>query len=61
MKVSKVVQMMDRNDERLLGRWASEPGNQGGEDTTLEFKVGGQLDYTTHGTDTDQIMLLTYQ
>jgi hypothetical protein len=55
-----MIQIMDRNEERLLGRWTSEPGNPGSEDVALGFKEGGQLVYTIHTIETDQIMILTY-
>lgn len=50
---------MELNDSSLLGKWSCEPG--GGEDTTLEFKEGGQLEYTICGTEKDQKIFLTYR
>lgn len=50
---------MGLNERSLLGKWFSEPG--GGEDTTLEFKEDGRLDYTIHGVEKDQKIFLTYR
>lgn len=50
---------MELNDRSLLGKWSSEPGS--GEDTTLEFKEGGRLDYTICGAEKDQKIFLTYR
>lgn len=46
-------------ENRLLGKWSSESGS--GEDTTLEFKEGGWLEYTICGSQKDQKIFLTYQ
>lgn len=50
---------MEFNDRSLLGTWSSAPGSS--EDTTLEFKEDGRLDYTIHGTEKDQKIFLTYR
>lgn len=52
--------MMNHYDQMLRGKWSSEPGDQSSA-ATLEFKVGGQLDYTVHGDDKDQKIFLTYR
>lgn len=49
----------------LIGRWVSDPddasGMAGFGRATLEFRPSGQLVYTIHADDRDQIMLLTYR
>lgn len=50
---------MEINDRSLLGKWSSEPSS--GEDTTLEFKEGGRLEYTICGAEKDQKIFLTYR
>lgn len=47
----------------LIGRWVSDPEdkNQLYGNVTLDFKVNGELIYTIHEENKDQIMLLTYK
>jgi hypothetical protein len=45
-------------EQRLLGRWIS---GETAEICTLQFSEGGLLDYTIHGSDKDQTILLTYR
>jgi hypothetical protein len=49
----------------LIGRWVSDPDDASGiaefGRTTLEFRPSGQLAYTIHAEDRDQIMFLTYR
>lgn len=56
---------MSQSEKKLLGKWISEPGgseiHESYEDTTLEFKQGGRLDYTIHGSEKDQKIFLTYR
>lgn len=56
--------MSNWTSRNLIGKWIS--GSQGSEGAkiygqiTMEFKHNGQLIYTIHGKDKDQIVLLTY-
>ena len=55
---------MGHNDRSLLGKWLPSPSdgkNESYEDTTLEFKEGGRLEYTIHGVEKDQKIFLTYR
>jgi hypothetical protein len=52
---------MNRAEQMLLGKWISAPDDQSSEESTLEFKAGGQLDYTIRGADKDQKIFLTYR
>jgi hypothetical protein len=53
------------SSQLLIGKWVSDPENETSiaryGSTTLEFTDRGELLYTVHAADTDQIMLLVYR
>ena len=60
-----MVKIMACKNRRLLGRWVShcegEDPQYDGENTTLEFKEDGCLNYTIRTLGKDQKIFLTYQ
>jgi hypothetical protein len=50
---------------QLLGKWTTDPGDVDSlsayERASLEFKKDGQLIYTIHAEESNQIMILTYK
>jgi len=56
---------MPEIDSILLGKWRSDPEDEKAielyGDVSLEFTDRGELLYTVHGRDKDQIMLLNYR